>query len=486
MVEFRVGPAQFPLTDARGEVAPVPAAADLGAVHFLGIGGIGMSGIARIMRERGITVSGSDAKELPVLDRLRELGVTVGTGFDPARLAGVDTVVASSAVRPDNPELAAARAAGLRILHRSQALAAVMTGATGIAVAGTNGKTTTSSMLVELLRHAGVDPSYAVGGELVSTGTNGASGSGDVFVAEADESDASFLVYPARVAVVTNVQADHLDHYGTAAAVETAFDAFAQRLGDEGVLVVCHDDPGARALGKRHSARGGRTVTVGHAEHGDDGDRPHVVVRQSGTGFDLHDGEDVVTVKLPVPGSHNVLNAACAYAAARAVGVGPAAAAAGLEAFSGARRRFESRGVAAGVSVYDDYAHNPPKVAAAVAMAREVAADRGGRVIVVFQPHLFSRTRDFAAAFGAALTPADEVILMDVYAAREDPMPGITGRTVLDEVGRTGRHYAPGPADVLALVPTLVRPGDVVVTVGAGDVTALGQPLLQRLAEASS
>lgn len=488
MVEFRVGPTGFELVDGQGTVMEVPAARDLGPVHFLGIAGIGMSGIARIMLSRGIRVSGSDAKELPVLEELRALGATVGVGFDSTRLDGVATVVASSAIRPDNVELVAARELGLRVLHRSQALASVMRGWRGVAVAGTNGKTTTTSMVVELLRHAGLDPSFAIGGELVSAGTNGADGSGDIFVAEADESDASFLVYPTTVSVVTNVQPDHLDHYGTPAAVEAAFDAFAQRLGTEGTLVTCLDDPGARALAKKHTARGGKALTVGRIQSDNAAEHPHIAIHDTGVGqFELHESfEDsapiVLPVRLSVPGAHNVLNAACAYAAARALGVDPEAAVAGVEAFSGARRRFEFRGLTTtGVRIYDDYAHNPPKVAAAVATAREVADAAGSRVIAVFQPHLYSRTRDFAREFGEALTPADEVVLMDVYGAREDPMPGISGRTVLDQVGDTATHYAATPEEVLALVPTLVQGRDVVVTIGAGDVTALSHQLLSLL-----
>ena len=475
---FSIGPGSFELADAPGNIRDIPAATDLGAVHLLGIAGIGMSGIARIMLTRGLVVSGSDAKELPVLAELRRLGASVGVGFDASRLAGVDTVVASSAIRTGNVELDAARRRGLRVLHRSQALASLMQGRRGVAVAGTNGKTTTTSMLVDLLRHAGSDPSFAIGGELVSAGTNAADGTGDIFVAEADESDASFLVYPTLISVVTNVQPDHLDHYGSVEAVERAFDAFAERLGDVGTLVAWVDDPGASALAERHAARGGRTLTLGRTLHA------HLTVVDSGPGtFEIHEPDMVHSVSLPVPGAHNVANAACAYGAARTLGVPPGSAIAGLEAFSGARRRFELRGTtASGVAVYDDYAHNPPKVAAAVATARQVADAGGGKVVAIFQPHLYTRTRDFAHEFGDALTLADEVVLMDVYGAREDPMPGIDGRTVLERVGATaGRHYAPAPPDVLALVPTLVSPHDVVVTIGAGDITALSDRLLRQL-----
>jgi UDP-N-acetylmuramate--alanine ligase len=463
--------------------AAVPPAADLAPVHLLGVGGIGMSAIARILLARGLRVSGSDAKDLPVLAELRAAGGDVGVGFDPDRLRDVRTVVASSAIREDNPELRRARELGLRVLHRSQALQALMHGHRGVAVAGTNGKTTTTSMLTVLLQDAGLDPSFAIGGELVGTGTNGHAGSGDVFVAEADESDASFLVYRPEVSIVTNVQADHLDHYGTPDAVTRAFEAFADTLGPDGVLVACLDDAGSAALAARATAAGRRVVTYGTSQGA--AVRASDVSFERGLGrFRVSDhGTDAGSVALRVPGSHNVANAAAAYAAARVLGVEPPAAVRGLEAFTGTRRRFEWRGEVAGVRVVDDYAHNPAKVAAAVATGRQVAG--AGRLVVVFQPHLYSRTRDFAAGFGAALAGADDVVVMDVYAAREDPLPGVSGALVADAVGRADGSvvYEPTWSAVAAEVARRARPGDLVLTVGAGDVTAVGPQVLALLAE---
>lgn len=470
--------------------AAVPAAAELGPTHFLGIGGIGMSGIARIMALRGVPVSGSDAKDSPILQRLRDLGVDAQIGFDPLRLNGIQTVVASSAIREDNAELAAARAAGLRVLHRSQALQAVMVGRTAACVAGTNGKTTTTSMLTVLLREAGLDPSFAIGGDLVGLESNAEDGSGPVFVAEADESDASFLVYTPSVSVVTNVQPDHLDFYGTPAKVVEAFEAFADRLvedGRDGLLVSCLDDPGSAALAARCRDLGRRVVGYGEADGAD------VQVREielgTGVTFVLTDrvrGLAGERVRLAVPGRHNALNAAAAYAAGVELGVDPAVARAGLEAFAGARRRFEFRGDVGGVRVYDDYAHNPAKVAAAVATGRQAAG--AGRLIVAFQPHLYSRTRDFAAEFGAALTPADEIVVLDVYAAREDPMPGVSGALVADAVSAADRpagagpvRYQPQRSAVAAELAGLARPGDLVLTIGAGDVTAIAGDVLALL-----
>ncbi|PWJ53675.1 UDP-N-acetylmuramate--L-alanine ligase [Quadrisphaera granulorum] len=485
--------------------APVPPLAELGAVHFIGIGGVGVSGVARIMIERGVTVSGSDAKDLPVMDALRALGARVAAGFDPARLDGVDTVVAGSAIREDNPELAAARAAGLRVLHRSQGLAALMTGLRGVAVAGTNGKTTTTAMLVAALEHAGADPSFAVGGELIGAGTNARHGSGDVFVAEADESDSSFLVYAPEVSVVTNVQPDHLDHHGSYEGVQAAFAAFAARIQPGGVLVACADDPGSAALASSVRATAVRSQD-------DDGDGPaSSAVRRVVTFGEAPDAEVRITdshttgggitvdltavpgaagplapqgwsgrLRLAVPGWHNALDAAAAWSAAVALGTDPAVARDGLEAFRGTRRRFEPRGEADGVRVYDDYAHNPAKVAAAVATGRLVAG--AGRLVVAFQPHLYSRTADFAAEFARALSGADEVVVLDVYAAREDPVPGVTGALVADLVQAPARvRFEPDMAAVAQTLVDLAQPGDLVLTIGAGDVTAVAGEVLALL-----
>ncbi|MFC5998351.1 UDP-N-acetylmuramate--L-alanine ligase [Quadrisphaera sp. GCM10027208] len=461
--------------------APVPPARDLGPVHFVGVGGVGMSGIARILLARGVPVSGSDAKDLPVLAALRALGGDVATGFDPARVARARTVVASSAIRDDNVELVEARRRGLTVLHRSQALHAVMQGRRGVAVAGTNGKTTTSSMLTVVLQHAGWDPSFAIGGDLATAGTNAHDGTGEVFVAEADESDASFLVYRPELSVVTNVQPDHLDHYGTAAAVEAAFAEFSRRIVGDGVLVTCLDDPGAARLADLARSEGRRVLSYG--EHPDADVRLTDVTPRGGrVALTVVDrGRRVGDALLRVPGHHNALNAGAAYAAAVTLGVAPAVALEGLEAYAGTRRRFEPRGGAGGVRVYDDYAHNPAKVAAAVATGRTVAD--GGRLVVVFQPHLYSRTLDFADEFGAALSGADEVVVMDVYAAREDPVAGVTGELVARAVDLPPGHvrYVPSWSAVAGEVARLVQPGDVVLTVGAGDVTMIGPEVLALL-----
>lgn len=461
---------------------PVEPAANLGRCHFVGIGGIGMSGIARVMAGRGITVSGSDAKDVPVLAQLRQLGVDAAVGFDEARLLAADTVIVGSAIKPDNPEVVAARAAGKRVIHRSQALQAVMAGRRGIAVAGTNGKTTTSSMIAAALVHTDADPSYAIGGELVASGVNGAHGAGEVFVAEACESDKSFVVYRPEVSLVTNVQADHLDFYGTEDAVHEAFREFASCLPDDGVLVVCQDDPGAASLGDFAEAAGTRVVRYGSSS-----ECAFVVsdFEQSPKGaaakITTEDGTSQV-LQLAVPGWHNALNATGALAVLVAVGQTLEQGLAGLAAFTGTRRRFERVGVADGVVVYDDYAHNPPKVAAALSTGRQVAG--AGRLLVVFQPHLYSRTRDFAQEFGVALSGADVVLVMDVYPAREEPIAGVTGQLVAEAVvpGYAKVQYEVDPDTVVRELVRQAAPGDVVLTVGAGDVTQLAPQVVAGLA----
>jgi UDP-N-acetylmuramate--alanine ligase len=505
-------PAPAPLTVATPAVAPAagdrpaPAGtlADLGRVHLVGVGGAGMSAIAGLLAARGLAVSGSDAQEGPALDGLRAAGVTVHVGHDAAHVEDVDTVVLSSAIRDTNPELARAREHGLPVLHRSEALAALMAGRIGIAVAGAHGKTTTSAMVATALAAAGredevLDPSYAIGGTVLAPEgpTPGyRTGAGEVFVAEADESDGSFLAYAPAVAVVTNVEPDHLDHYGTTEAFEAAFAAFADRVLDGGALVACLDDPGAARLvaevGERLTRRGVRVLTYGtDASIGDLGPDLVVgpVVDAGGTWRTTLTSRSAevpgADLALAVPGDHNAANAAAAYLAAWAVGADPAAVAAGLGEFRGTGRRFEDRGTAGGVRVVDDYAHHPTEVAALLRTARGVAGD--GAVHVLFQPHLYSRTRTFAAEFGAALDLADTVVVTDVYAAREDPDPEVSGDTIVQRVPTPGRaRFVADRHEAARAVAAAAAPGDLVLTVGAGDVTQLGAVVLAALAEAGA
>ncbi|SDS74462.1 UDP-N-acetylmuramate--L-alanine ligase [Jiangella sp. DSM 45060] len=451
----------------------------LGRVHFVGIGGAGMSGIARILLARGVPVSGSDAKDSGVLAGLRALGAEVHVGHAASNVGLAETVVVSTAIRESNPEIVEARERALPILPRAAALASVMAGRRAIAVAGTHGKTTTTSMMTVALQHCGADPSFAIGGNLNESGANAHDGSGDIFVAEADESDASFLAYEPEVAIVTNVEADHLDFYGTPEAYEAAFDAFVDCV--SGFLVVCADDPGARALGERAAQRGVVVHTFGESR---DADVRVTALDLTGPGVSFElvaRGRRQERIQLQLPGRHNALNAAAAFTAALGLGFPAGDVLDGLAGYTGTRRRFELKGVAGGVRVYDEYSHHPTEVAAAMAAARGVAGP--GRVVVVFQPHLFSRTRIFAAEFGTALGAADEVVVMDVYAAREDPEPGVTGALVAAAVPLPPSHvvFEQSWSAVPELAASRAEPGDILLTVGAGDVTLIGPEVLDVL-----
>ena len=497
-------------------LAPVPPVDELGRTHFIAIGGSGMSAVARLFLEAGVAVSGSDRADSAALRSLEEQGATVHVGHDSAHLDGAETVVISSAIPETNVELAAARAAGLRVLHRAQGIAALLPGRDAVAVAGANGKTTTSAMVATALLACGAEPGYVIGAPMGQTGANAASGApGAPIVVEADESDGSFLVYRPRVAVVTNVQPDHLDFWGDYAAVERAYADFAGTVRPGGLLVTSADDPGAARLAAAVRERGevdvvtwgvgsddavaGDTHDAVDAEDAGDGaDVRLTELATAGMGaaatltFTRDLGEvpagTIVRLELPVPGLHNVHNAVAALLAV-VVGLGQPLAPAleGLAGFGGAHRRFEAKGTAGGVEVVDDYAHNAPKVAAVVQAAR--AAADGRRVVVAFQPHLFSRTRDFAPGFAEGLSAADVLVLLPVYGAREtqEQYPEVTSALLADLVAATGSgtevHQTADLASAPHTLASLVHPGDLVVTVGAGDVTTVGPALLDLLGE---
>ncbi|TFV75381.1 UDP-N-acetylmuramate--L-alanine ligase [Blastococcus sp. CT_GayMR19] len=465
--------------DVAAWTAPVPSLPELGAVHFVGIGGAGMSGIARILLARGVRVSGSDRRDTPTLLALRALGARVAVGHDPANLGDADTLVVSTAIRPDNPELVAARERGLAVLPRAVALAAVMAGRRSVAVAGTHGKTSTTSMLTVAVQACGADPSFAIGGDLNESGSNAHSGEGDVFVAEADESDRSFLLLAPFGGIVTNVEADHLDNYGDLAAVEAAFDTFVGTLHPDGFLVLCADDPGAARLSTVPTKA--RLRTYGTAE-GADLRLLDLQVAQDGTSYTaVLDGRKLGRVGIQLPGEHMARNSAAALLAGLELGLPADGLIDGLARFGGVHRRFELKGVAAGVRVYDDYAHHPTEVTAQLRAARAVAGD--GRLVVAFQPHLYSRTLEFADGFGRALGLADEVVVMDIYGAREDPVPGVTGAMVADAVPLpAGRVlFEPSWSAAAPALAARARPGDLVMTMGAGDVSMVGPEVLEAL-----
>lgn len=450
--------------------------------HFIGIGGAGMSGIAKILAQRGAAVAGSDAKESATAEALRELGVTVHIGHAAEHLAADATcVVVSSAIRADNPELAAAAERGIPVVHRSDALARLMDGLRPIAVAGTHGKTTTTSMLAVSLDALGLGPSYAIGGDLNGPGTNALHGTGDIFVAEADESDRSFHKYAPEVAIVLNVELDHHANYASMDEIYESFETFVGRVRPGGTLVVSADQAGARELTERVSGRHDiEIVTYGTAE---DADVRVLKVTPRGLASEvtiLLNGK-MLTFAVSVPGSHYAHNAVAALAAGVALGIPAHNLASALGKFTGVGRRLQLKGEANGVQVIDSYAHHPTEMTADLEAIRGAAA--GSRVLVVFQPHLFSRTQELGTEMGRSLTLADASVVLDIYPAREDPIPGITSALIIDAAEKAGadvraEHDMAAIPDVIA---GMARPGDLVLTMGAGDVTDLGPKILARL-----
>lgn len=440
-------------------------------VHLVGIGGAGMSGIARMLLQRGHAVSGSDRKGSRTLDELQAMGASVQVGHGGAAVGGADVVVRSTAIDDDNPELIAARDQGLDVLHRSEMLATLMAGHRAVLVSGTHGKTTTTSMLVVALQGAGEDPSFAIGGALNESGSNAHAGSGRIFVAEADESDRSLLVFRPDLAIITNVGLDHPAEYPDIDSAVELFRTFLDRRSPDAPVVLCGDDEGASRL-----ADVGSVVTYGTG--------PEATVRvlpgEEQTGSLRVGGETVVEFEVGMPGHHNLLNAAAALTACWCLGVDLEQAAAPLATFTGPQRRFQRLGTAAGVEVVDDYAHNPAKLRATLAAARSVAE---GRVVVVVQPHLYSRTRELGEELGRAAAAADVVVVTDVYGAREEPIPGVTGEIVVGGARSAGANvtWVPRLGDVPDLLVELVTPGDLVLVTGAGDVNEVGPALLRKL-----
>jgi UDP-N-acetylmuramate--alanine ligase len=474
-----------------GLLTPIqlPRPEELGAVHFIAIGGSGMNGIASMMLAHGIPVSGSDRQDSKYLRSLEALGARVYVGHRADQLGDASTVVASSAIREDNPELAEARRRGLRVLHRSAALGSLMLGRRGIAVAGTHGKTTTTAMIAHVLSGCGFDPSFVIGGALTGTATGGHRGSGNIMVVEADESDGSFLQYPREIAVVTNIDPDHLSNWGSADNYADGFVRFAS-ADSVRLLVTSADDPGAVVLTERIRQRataglpGPAIMTFGTSP---DADVRIVGANLAGTGsrFELRWDGDAGLVELSVPGHYNILNAAASYAVAVCLGAPGADVRRELSTYQGTYRRFQLIGSPHDIRVYDDYAHHPTEVLNTLIAARTGVGD--GRVVVCFQPHLYTRTRDFWRELGHALEQADEAIVMDVCGDREDPIPGIDGAMVANAVapGTANVTYEPIWDEAAPTVAGIARPGDLVITVGCGDVTKVAPKIvaeIQRLA----
>ncbi len=443
------------------------ALARTGTVHFVGIAGAGMSALAEYLLRAGGSVSGCDARPGETGAHLAALGASVQTGHDAAHAADVVALVATAAVRADHPELAAARERGIPVLKRAHALATIVNRGTLAAVAGTHGKTTTSAMLAQVLERAQLRPTAFVGGRVPGWSGGLLPGGDTLFVAEADEFDHSFLWLRPDHAVVTSVEADHLDIYGGLDQLVAAFAEFIALLPPNGLLAVCADEPNAARLGEDHPHR----ITYGTSA---DAMLRAVRVEPAGRGsrFDVvENGRVVATLEVAAPGLHNVGNALGAWALARELGADLDAAASALASFTGVDRRFQEIGDAQGVTFIDDYAHHPTEIAATLAAAR--LAFPGRRLVAVFQPHLYTRTRDFAEAFGASLTEADTIVVMDVYAAREQPIAGITGATIVTAARNAGGrevHYAPTPDDLMATLEAVLESGDVCVAMGAGDI----------------
>jgi UDP-N-acetylmuramate--alanine ligase len=450
--------------------------------HFIGIGGAGMSGIAKILAQRGARVAGSDMKDSATAGALRSLGATVHIGHAAEHLAeDASCVVVSSAIRQDNPELVRAKELGIPVVHRSDALAALMRGLRPLAVAGTHGKTTTTSMLAVALTELGLKPSYAIGGDLDAPGSNAHHGEGEIFVAEADESDRSFHTYAPEVAVVLNVELDHHANYASMDEIYESFETFAGKIVPGGTLVISADHDGARELTRRLAGRV-RTVTYGEAE--DAGVRIVSLVPQGlkSEVTVLLDGVEL-TFTVSVPGRHYAHNAVAALAAGAALGVPAAELAPALAAYTGVKRRLQLKGEAAGVQVIDSYAHHPTEMTADLEAMRG-AAD-GSRILVVFQPHLFSRTQELGKEMGEALALADACAVLDIYPAREDPIPGVTSDLIIEAARAAGADVTAvhDKAEVPDVIAGMAKTGDLVVTMGAGDVTDLGPRILDRLNE---
>ncbi len=459
-------------------------AEDLGTIHLIGVGGVGMSGLARLFLTRGIPVSGSELREWPSLVGLRALGATVHMTHEASNLDGVVTVVYSTAITQDHIELVEARRRGLRIMHRSEALAAAMTNRQTIAVAGTHGKTTTTSIMTVILQHAGQDPSFVIGGEISEAGSNGHHGTGPHFVAEADESDKSFLIYRPHVAIVTNIEGDHLNNWGDLDGLKAGFLQFAELTDADGFVVTCADDPGVQGLIAALRAQGRTVYTYGESE-GADLRLTDVVSSVSGVRYQaVLEGKPLGEIMLALPGRHMGLNSAAAVLTALKLGIPLTSVTEALQAFPGVRRRFERKGIAAGVRVYDEYAYHPTSVKAALRTLREVAGD--GRLLVVFQPYRVYRTRDLQAELAEGLSLADEVICMEVFGPGEVRQPGEGGVALTAAVDLPAGHkvFVPSWEDVPAEVVRRSRPGDVVVTMGAPPISLMGDELLAALTEA--
>ena len=446
-------------------------------VHFIGIGGAGMSGLARIALSHGIKVSGSDAKDSNVVVALRALGANVSVGHKSENVDGADLIVFSTAISENNPERLRALELGLPIIARATALALLMSESKSIAVAGTHGKTTTSSMLTVALQATGADPSFAIGGTITASGSNAHRGTGDFFVAEADESDGSFVAYHPYGAIITNIEHDHVDFFADESAVFEVFTEFVTTIDSDGFLIYCNDDKGSRKLGS--SVTNTRTFTYGTSPDSDLVIDQITLLPLGSSARAIWHGKVIGKLELSVPGHHNLMNAAAALTAGIVLDQAPAEMIDGLATFKGAGRRFEIKGTVNGIRVIDDYGHHPTEIEVTLTAARRFAGE--GRLIVVFQPHRYSRTKAFIDNFATTLDLADEVIVLEIYAASEKPIAGISSEAIVEKMTRG--KFIPNFIDAVDAVVKSAKPGDVVITLGAGDVSSLAPIIVEELAK---
>ncbi len=449
-------------------------------IHFVGIGGAGMSGIARIMLSQGLSISGSDVKESSITQSLAALGAQIFMGHNAAHVQGIDLLITSGAISPNNPELVAAEQLGIVTITRAEALAILMEGKRSIAVAGTHGKTTTTSMLTVALQSAGLDPSFAIGGLINSSGVNAHLGSGDIFIAEADESDGSFIAYRPLGAIITNLELDHVDHFATIEELYEIFVEFIGTIQPNGFVIAGTDDPGVVELLSRVTRKDLAIITYG-AQDAEFAISRVLLEPASSFARITKNGKVLPELHLTIPGLHNLFNATAALAAGERLGASVPELLNGLESFSGSRRRFEHKGKIRDIEVIDDYGHHPTELRVTLETARAYAAP--GRVIVVFQPHRFSRTQAFFTEFAKSLELADRAFVLEVYPASEAPIPGVTSQLITRASSSGTISYEPSMLNVVQAVLEIAEPGDVIMTLGAGDVNSLAPVIVQALEE---
>jgi UDP-N-acetylmuramate--alanine ligase len=451
-------------------------------MHFVGIGGAGMSAIAWVLLKQGFQISGSDLGENTMIHRLRKHGARIFFGHVEENVAEADILVVSSAIRHDNPELVAARDRGMPIMHRAEVLAEILNTGYGIAICGTHGKTTTTSMTALLLERAGLDPTILIGGEVNDIGGNAKLGSSHYVVAEADESDGSFLHFHPQCAIVTNIEAEHLDYYRDFEAILATFQQFLSQIKPGGTAILCQDDMGVRMLIPSVSAT---VLTYSLRDRNATLFAADVVLQSASSTFRvLYKGEPFGEIQLGVPGQHNVYNALAAIGVGVSLGIPLEPIQEAMSLFRGAKRRFETKGIAHGVTVVDDYAHHPSEVVAAINIAALRKREKSGRIIAIFQPHRYTRTLHLGKAFGAAFSTADVVIVTDVYSAGEEPIQGVSGRIVYESVSQSGHPnvtYIQSKDEICERVLEELERGDLLVTLGAGDIWKVGEEVLRRL-----